>query len=280
MDRLTYYLDNRGPMIVRRISTAASTFDVTAGQNFRLKVRDRWGATPLINALMVPDTVADTVSYQPIASDFSAEGLFRAWIEVDFGNGIKQDTDEFEIAVLAHSPGDAVQVGAVYRAARAMAPIAWDALHGYRDYGDPELQRQIDLTKLRVMRRVVSVGEEATMDPRVIDYIARKTLVDSVLDAAINFWTNQLVSQSARSSTGEVQQFPDRIKAHVDLLARLADRLLAQRLELEEILGVATGPAAMAPALLGGGRPLTPGLELMPPSYRDPRRLDGGWWWW
>jgi hypothetical protein len=33
-----------------------------------------------------------------------------------------------------------------------------------------------------------------SLDPRVVDYIAKKVLVDNILSAAISFWTNQVVS--------------------------------------------------------------------------------------
>lgn len=280
MDRLVYYIDNRSPIIERRLSAQnTGTFDVLPGQDFRLRVRGRDGAAVLLDKVMTSDPVADTITYAPEAGDFADEGIYRAWVVVDFGAGVTQDTDEFEILVMAHAPGEGARVGPVYSAARAMAPVAWDALRGYRDYGDFELQRVIDLAKLRVMRSAVPVANEASLDIRVVDYIARKVLVDNVLEAAINWWTNQIVSQTARGNSDQVNTYPDRIAAHERMLERFRTQLAGQQAELEEILGGATGPTKLAPALIGGGSPITPGLESFPRPYRHLRPSEEGSQW-
>lgn len=265
IDRLIYYQSNRGPTIVRKLSSVAGDFDVQPGMTFRLRVRERSGAALLLDEPMSPDVTADTLTYAPGPTDFATEGIFRAWVQVDFGGGTTQDSDEFEIHVLAHAPGEGTRTGTVWRAARELAPVAWDSLRGYKDYGDPGLQRQIELAKLRVFRSLVPVANEASFDVRVTDYLAKKVLVDGVLEAAINFWTNQVVSRTARANSDEVETYPDRIRAHENQLARLKSDLDAQRAELEEVLGTATGPVAQGPSLDSAGqRLITPGLEDFP----------------
>jgi hypothetical protein len=62
------------------------------------------GEHVVIDAVMTPDVVADELSYTPQAGDFDTEGVYRAWIFVNFGTST-QTTDEFQINVFAHAPG-------------------------------------------------------------------------------------------------------------------------------------------------------------------------------
>jgi hypothetical protein len=272
MDVLTFYLNDTLPTITRRLSTQGGDFDVVTGPEFRLRVRPLWSSTVVIDGLMTADAVADELSYTPVAGDMDTEGVYRAWVYVNFGGGATQTTDEFQIEVLAHGPGQGTPVGAIYRAARALEPIAWDALRGYPDYGDPELQRVIELAKLRVLPTTTSVADEASVDPRVVDYVAKRVLADNVLSAAISFWTDQVISQTARGNTEEVVTYPDRIKAAESSIARYRADLARQVGEVEEVLG-GSGSGYDAPTLNDVGPLLTPGLDeyqalpVTTPSY-------------
>lgn len=277
MDTIPFYINNLGPAIVRTFDP--NVLDVAAGMTFKLRVRDRYGSTTLLDKSMVADVDANTVTYQPVVGDvpFVTEGVYRAWV---YYVNAKQDTDEFEVLVLAHAPGEGARVGAVWRAARALEPISWDSLRGYRDYGDTELQRVIELAKLRVIGTAVPVADEASLDPRIVDYVAKKVLADNVLSAAISFWTDQVVQQSARGNSEEVVTYPDRVKAAMDAIKRYRDDLERQAGELGPILGPVT--TYDAPALDDSGPLLTPGLDEYPAmpvvvqNWRAPGRW-GGW---
>jgi hypothetical protein len=261
MDTVTFYANNLGPAIVRRLSTADGDWDIVAGQTFRLRVRALYDSQILLDKIMVADPVANTVTYTPIFSDtlFTTVGIYRAWV---YYVNAQQDTEEFELEILSHAPGEGVQVGAIWRAARALEPVSWDALRSYSDYGDVELQRVIELAKLRVLPTTVSAADEQGLDLRVIDYIAKKVLVDNVLSAAISFWTNQTIQQSARGNSDEVVTYPDRIRAAGEAIARYTGDLARQLYEVETILGGVTdaydAPALDVPSL---APLLTPGLE-------------------
>jgi hypothetical protein len=279
MDVLTYYLDDTAPVITRRLSTQdAGDFDIAVGPEFRLRVRPLWSNVLVIDTVMTPDVATDELNYSPQSGDFAIEGVYRAWIFINFGT-TQQTTDEFQINVFAHGPGQGVEVGAVYRAARALEPVAWDALRNYPDYGDPELQRVIELAKLRVLPTTVAAAGEGALDLRVIDYIAKRVLVDNVLSAAISFWTNQTVTQSARGNTEEVVAYPDRIRAAEAAIARYSGDLIRQLPEIEVILGsVAT--QYDAPAVNQRGPLITPGLDEyspMPLSVPYWRRVGDRW---
>lgn len=270
IDRLVYYLADQGPTIVRRLSSQGSgTLDIVAGMSFKLKVRPRFGGNLLINATMTPDVTADTVTYQPQPTDFVEEGAFRAWIELTI-SGAVQSTDEFDLDVLAHGPGQGVRTGAVARAARALVPIAWDSVRGVKGFGDIELQRQIDLAKLRVLRVATTVVQEDALDPRVVDYLAKKVLVDSVLSAVIDFWTNQTVTRVAHANSQEVETYPDRIRAAEKQLDRFRAELEDLKEEVELIIGKPTGVLTLAPALDSYDDLVTPGLEDFPrPTFNN-----------
>jgi hypothetical protein len=261
MDTIPFYINNLGPAIVRTFDP--NVFDVVAGMTFKLRVRDRYASTVLLDKSMVADVDANTVTYQPVVGDapFMVEGVYRAWV---YYVNAKQDTDEFEILVLAHAPGEGTRVGAVWRAARALEPISWDSLRAYPDYGDQELQRVIELAKVRVLASLTPVADEASLDPRIVDFIAKKVLAENVLYAAISFWSNQFIQQSARGNSEEVVSYPDRIGAAEKAIERYREDLERQAGEVATLLGSVAG-GYDAPALLGGAAPLlTPGLDEYP----------------
>jgi hypothetical protein len=264
MDVLTYYLNDTAPTIVRKLSTQyEGDFDVEAGVVFTLKVRPQWASTVTLSATMTPNMVADEVSYVLQPGDLDAEGIYRAWIFLDFGFGSVQSTDEFQINVFAHAPGQGTEIGAIWRACRALEPVAWDSLRNYPDYGDIELQRVIELAKLRVLPSAVAVADEVSLDPRVVDYIAKKALVSNVLSAAISFWTNQVIARTARGNSEEVETYPDRIRAAEASLARYRGDLAEQLPEIDEIIGP-SGILFDAPMVNDMGPTLTPGLDEYP----------------
>jgi hypothetical protein len=280
-DRVTYYSGNRAPNIVRTLSSQdAGEFDVVAGQSFKLRVRPEWSDTVVLDVSMIADLAADTLTYVPQAGDFDDEGIYKAWVYITLSAGVTQDTDEFEILVLQHAPGEGTRVGAVWRACRELEPIAWDALRAYDNYGDPGLQRVIELAKLRVIpaAMMATAANEIGLDPRVVDYLAKKVLVDNVLSAAISFWTNQVVQQTARGNSEEVVTYPDRIKAAENAILRYRGDLERQWPEVEIILGPTTN-LYDAPAVNDCGPTLTPGLDEYSPMPITVPRLPyyGGW---
>jgi hypothetical protein len=271
MDRLIFYVGDTSPAIRRGLAVQGAGDEIpNPVVNYQLRVREQWSSTPTIEATMTVDEVTNELVYQPPAGTFPVEGVFRGWIYVDYGAGNVQQTDEFEILVLAHAPGQGTRVGAVYRACRALEPVAWDALRGYPEYGDPELQRVIDLAKLRVVGTAAPADDEAALDPRVVDYVAKKVLVDNVLHAAISFWSNQVIQQTARGNSEEVVTYPDRIRTAENAIVRYRGDLALQVGEVEQLTGSTS--AYDAPAVDGFGPLLTPGLDeyrALPVTVQD-----------
>jgi hypothetical protein len=256
---LIYYIGNSGPTISMRLSSAFGDYDLVAGQTVKIRARPAWSSVTGLDVDATVDVAADTVSYRPIAGDFTQVGPYKVWAHIE---DINQDSTEVDLMVFEHAPGEGQRVGAVWRACRALEPISWDSLRAYNDYGDIELQRVIELAKLRVVGTAVPIADEASLDPRVVDFIAKKVLADNVLSAAISFWTDQVVQQTARGNSEEVVTYPDRIKAAMDAITRYRDDLERQAGELGPILGPST--VYDAPAIDTIGPLLTPGLDEYP----------------
>jgi hypothetical protein len=264
MDVLTFYLDDTAPVITRRLSLQSGEgFNVTSGAQFHLRMRALWSSVVVLDVLMAPDVDTDELSYRPTAGDLNQEGVYRAWIYVDLGGGVVQNTDEFNINVFAHAPGQGVPIGAVYRAARALEPVSWESLRNFPEYGDLELQRVIDLAKLRLMGTVVPAADEDSLDDRIVDYLAKRVLVDNVLYAAVSFWSDQVVQQSARGNSDEIKTYPDRIRTAQEARKRYLEDLERQEGEVTKLLG-SSSSAYDAPALDTTGPLLTPGLDEYP----------------
>lgn len=263
-DQVTYYIADSGPTIVRRLSSQGKgEFDVT-DQDFRLRARPQWSDTVVLDEAMVKNTSTDELSYDPKDGDFPEPGIYKAWIKVTYTDGRSVTTEEFDIFVLEHAPGSGVRVGAISRAARALSPIAWDSLRGYSDYGDPELQRVIELAKLRTLPSTVDAVNEAGLDPRVVDYVAKLALVKNILPAVIDYWTSIMVSQSARANSDEVKTYPDRIRAVEGQIDRFAADIAEQASEIGAIVGVSPGVSMPGPVVVGGGPRITPDISCAP----------------
>ena len=275
-DRVIYYAGNSAPNIVRTLSMQdLGDFDIVPGQSFRLRVRPMWSDEIVLDVAMLVDTATDTITYVPQASDFAQEGVYRAWVYVTLASSVTQDTDEFDILVRSHGPGEGTAVSSVYRAARALEPVAWDSLKNYPDYGDVELQRVIELAKLRVAGSAVAVADEADLDPRVVDYIAKQVLANNVLYAAISFWTNQFIQQSSRGNSDEVITYPDRIRAAEAAIVRYREDLARQLPEIEPLVGSTS--TYDAPMLSEMGPLLTPGLGEYPAHPGIRQSYPWGW---
>jgi hypothetical protein len=267
---LIYYVGNAGPRIAMRLSSLLGDYDFVTGQQVKIRARPAWGSGTALDVAATVDVTADTVSYTPQPGDFTQVGHYKVWAHIE---DINQDSTEVDLMVFEHAPGEGQRVGAIWRAARALEPVSWDSLRAYSDYGDVELQRVIELAKLRVLAAATPVGDEASLDPRIVDFIAKKALAENVLYAAISFWSDQVVQQTARGNSEEVVTYPDRIKAASDAIQRYRDDLARQAGEVASLLGSVSG-AYDAPALDGVGSLLTPGLD----EYR-PMPVTTPYWW-
>jgi hypothetical protein len=243
-------------------------------EDIKFSMRLATSAIPTIDqaTAAIADPASDTVRYDWQPTDRNAEGDFRGWFTV-IKAGIPEETDEFDILLYEHSPGSGVRLGAVARAARREAPIAWDFLSDLADYGDRELLEKVEFVKsIAYAGAAPTVDQEDSLDRRVIDYLGKRAAIE-IIPAAIDFWSNQVIMQSARDPQA-VWGFPDRIKAlenKLIYLRRAADELL---LVVQDIIGAAAIRPPTGPAVDTTYPLITPGLETFRHSPHGPQDPD------
>jgi hypothetical protein len=225
---------------------------------------------------VISDVTSDTVRYDWQVADVAVEGDFRGWFRITPVAGDPEETEEFDILGVAHSPGLGVRTGPVARAARREIPIAWDYLSSLPGYGDVELSEKIETVKLTVLGYTMSIADEESADKRVVDYLGKMAAID-VIPAAIDYWTDRMVSQSARGSD-EVITYPNRIAALESKLKYLLAVTERMRPRIEDIIGRVTKRSEPGPAVDTEGPLVTPGLENFPAPFggqsTDPRRRN------
>jgi hypothetical protein len=222
----------------------------------------------------VIDLASDTVKYEwRDPSELPSEGMYRGWFVVTRA-GVPEHTDEFDILVADHAPGEGTRTGAIWRAARGEGAIAWDALRKLADYGDPELQRKIDVVKLRVLGAALPVESEAALDVRVADYIGKLVAIE-VIPAAIDFWMDQVQSTTIGRGAEEIQTFPNRISAMQARLTYLERAVEKLESSIIAIIGRSDKQLPEAPTVDTEGPMITPGLEHFPAPYTHDSNVAG-----
>lgn len=277
MDQIRVPLGSTQPPIdrqlVRRDNKPVDLSDAALTVQFFMRRYE--SATLLVAAAPASKLKPDEgiVRYEPAAGDFASEGRFTGWFRVLSGGTNPEDFDEFELLVYAHDYGAGARLGPIARAARAEMPVAWDLVRDYEAYGDPELSRKVETVKLNILRATVPVGDEESLDLRVIDYIGKAAALE-IIEAAIDIWSDRIVSQSTPRGDGEVHTFPDRIAALERKKKRLEEWLAKNSTLIGEIIGhpltrVSRGPEIDDVELI------TPGLEDFPPPYPRTPAIHG-----
>lgn len=133
-------------------------------------------------------------------------------------------------------PVDEIEAGA-----RDELPETFDALVDSPHFGPEGLARRKSLVFARVWGRQLDDTEIDDLDPRVQAY-ASKMLARTLIGPGIDYWANQVISQSA-GTTEQVSYDAQRVQALKD-----ADKRLAA--EIAELLGdveVILPPVKLAP---------------------------------
>lgn len=263
--------------ISRRLSEMTGVVNVDPSNVYQLIGRLSNSSDVVFTQTMTPDVESDTIACDVGSSEISLVGAYKLWIRINSGSGY-QDVKEFDLVANMHAVGNGAEVGQIFLAARGLSPVAWRALRGFSSYGDDQLQYSIDLAKLRVLKAPLATSAEVALDPRVVDYIAKRCLVDSVLPAVIDFWTDQIVAQSAHGNSAEVKTFPDRIAAVQKQIDRFSAALDAQYDEVVAIIGPIGTPLA-APLVVDPGAIVMPTLDdVVRQMHHRPGVMDDPYW--
>lgn len=114
-------------------------------------------------------------------------------------------------------------LGVIAATAREQLPITWDALANDPRYGEPGLQRAVELVKFKTFGMSVEPDlEEDTYNPLIVEYVG-KLVALQIIPAGADFWSSQTRTLTAKSGN-ETKAFNDRVAD----LWRLYDRLRAE----------------------------------------------------
>lgn len=277
LDPITYKLGET-ISVDRRLSDLVGVEDIDPSSQYTLMGRLSSSSVVAFSKSMDVDVQANTISCDVTSSEVASVGAYKLWIRVASG-GSYYDVQEFDLSASDHAMGHEAIVGAIYMAARGLSPVAWRALRGFDEYGDDQLQRSIELAKLRVLHVIITVGAEAMLDPRVVDYVAKRCLVDSVLPAAVDFWTDQLVTQTALGNSTSVRTYPDRIKAVQEQIKLFQAALADQLDEVIAIIGPVSAPGP-SPMIIQPAALVTPTLDDVVIEMHRPHRGSPVDIWW
>lgn len=223
-----------GQVLKDTIQEGTRPFDLTdLSVNFNMRYADN-ANIKLSKSANIVDAENGEVEYLWADDDLDEPGEYYAWWTVVLEDDTTVDTDEFLVVVTEHAPGVRTRTGAIYKKARSIIPVTWNALEDYSEYGDELLQGRIEAAKIRIIGHEVPVEDEETYDIRVQEFIAKVAAL-AIIPAGIDYWMNQKQSATA-TGTNEVISYPDRIRGLEKIQERLLAEIANDRAEIEELI--------------------------------------------
>jgi hypothetical protein len=286
VDSFVIYSGAEGSALEDQITREGRPYDLT-GASVKLKVRlaDSEDLKVDEDAVVLEDEKG-IVRYEWADVDIDTVGEYFGWWEITNPDSSVTDTSEFSIIVAQHAPGLRTRTGAIYKVARSLIPITWDALANSNSYGDELLQQKVELIKAKTLATTVLAEDEIDLDIRVIDYLA-KLVVLSVIPAGVDYWGSQRISVSA-TGTNENATFINRVEMLWQLYEKFLVQVAADRDEIEELLGNQTLRSATGiPAISDGAEEgfVTPNPTVHFREYAfdrseslPPRVVEGSFW--
>jgi hypothetical protein len=169
--------------------------------------------------------------------------------------------------------------------ARDELPETFDALIESENFGPAALARRKSLVMARIWGRQLDEDDVEDLDPRVQMYAA-KFLARTLIGPGIDYWANQVLSQSA-GTTEQVSYDAQRVNALKEADKRLATEIAELLPDVEVILPPVSLSPGNAPHVGQAGRLGTPGAmqegEMgtphpydFPPAYGPPEETATG----
>jgi hypothetical protein len=233
---LVLYENNIAQPVVDQIKVGTRAYNISIGATVKFKMREYDSSTLKVDAAAtITNASSGEVSYDWILADVDTPGQYYGWWEItDAGSTL--ETNEFLIIIASHKPGLRTETGKIYQAAKSFLPITWNRLQESEHYGDAQLQNQIDVAKLSLLGYAVTAEDEANLDIRVINYIAKLTVI-SVIPAGKDYWASMAQTKSA-GQPDESVSYPDRINMLDQLKDQLAKELADDRAIIGDILEI------------------------------------------
>lgn len=221
-----------------QIKVGGRPFDLGPATTVKFQMRQAQSDDLKVDATAtVENEDTGQVSYDWIDTDLDTPGEYFGWWKLTLIDG-DLTTSEFPVIILEHSPGYRTRHGAIYRSARGIIPITWDALEKSSNYGDSLLQERIETVKLTVFGAQVAVDDEASYDIRIIEFIAKLVAIQ-VIPAGVDYWLSQHETFTA-TGVQETASYPDRVKALWEIYAKLQAQIVEDREIIDELLDVTT----------------------------------------
>lgn len=245
------YSGSEAEPIKDEIKSQSKAVDLS-GRSVKFKMRHAENSDLKVNAnATVDDAVKGKVSYSWNDADLDTPGEYFAWWEIS-GGGTNFDSQEFLVIVTKHSPGLRIETGSIYQHAKSIVPITWSALEKAPQYGDKLLQSRIEVAKDSVLPAALPVADESALNLKVQIFIA-KIAVTSVIPAGVDYWMNQYEQVTTQGTQGEVASYPDRVAALWKIHEHLLGEIVADRDEVEDIIGLPTfRPSTGVPGVSDG----------------------------
>ena len=234
-DTVVIYIGSDAQALQDQIKVGGRPFDISGATSISFFMRHATSDVLKVDdetAVAVTPTLGK-VSYDWQDADLDEQGEYFGWWHVEFGTG-NLDTSEFPIIVTEHAPGYRKHNGAIYRSARSILPITWDALEQTPKYGDALLQERIEVVKLSLFGIPIAVDDESDYDIRIIEFAAKLVAIQ-VIPAGVDYWGAQHTSFIAQG-TQESATYPDRIAALWKIYERLQIQIAQDRPVVDEIL--------------------------------------------
>lgn len=236
-DSLVVYKDSTGQPVTDQIKVGNKPLDIT-GSTVTFNMRESFSDTVKVSSAgSIVDATKGQISYEWQAADVDTQGEYKAWWELDLFGAIIE-TEEFEVIVAEHEPGLRTNTGAVYRAAMSYLPSTWLALEQSPTYGDSMLQEKIEYVKYKILGESVAVADEASLDIRVLNYIAKNVVVQ-VIPAAVDYWLDQKIKVQLETggASQEIYHYEERTERLLDLLDKLLKDIDNDTSDIEDLLG-------------------------------------------
>jgi len=233
-NRIIVYNTEIGIPLNDQITNNNRAFNIPISSTVRLKLR-QWDSDSIYidSAASIINASSGQVRYIWNANDFIIPGQYIAWWEIN-SSGIIFESDEFSIIIATHAPGLETRTGAIYHAAKSYLPITWERLEESEHYGDRQLQSKVEIAKLSLLGVEILAEDEAAMDIRVANYIA-KIAVISIIPAGKDYWAS-MVSSKTSVGTDESVSYPDRIEMLDQLHDQLVEEIAKERDDISELI--------------------------------------------
>jgi hypothetical protein len=218
------YSGNLSPSITDQIFVNGKPYPLD-GQTVHFQMRMKDGSDVVLDKPAdVADAALGKVQYDWSTGDTDTPGRYVFWWQVAVAPGIFQDSEEHELDILDHAPGQDVRTGAIAARMRYMLPVTLDGLVNHRSFGEDGVQMFVDQAKFALFATVVPAAYEASVySPPVLDYAARLATM-RIIPPAIDYWNEQPTSIST-SGTSESASYADRQSA----LWKIYDKLRRQQ---------------------------------------------------